>query len=165
MDKADGFTRSAASSAKRARFYATAGCDATRQYLNEIGASQLLTAEEEVSIARRMICGRIGRLLPPAPTSLQHSVGPSVTLSGCLCCTIEPQFVRIRPTKATVASIRCRPGARLNRPGVRRKPPSTRCWISGSSHWAKDSVPCWNAASACMAIRDRRWRKSAGSLV
>lgn len=57
MDRIHGSTRRSASGAKRTAHYGTVGCNVERQYLNEIGVSPLLTAEEEVSIARRIRAG------------------------------------------------------------------------------------------------------------
>lgn len=57
MDRMHGFTHSSASGARGAAHHVTAGCNAERQYLNEIGISPLLTAKEEVSIARRIRAG------------------------------------------------------------------------------------------------------------
>lgn len=57
MDRANGFSHPSASDAKCASIHASVGGNAERQYLNEIGVSPLLTAEEEVSIARRIRAG------------------------------------------------------------------------------------------------------------
>lgn len=57
MQAANGFTHPVASGARRAAHHATTGGNAEHRYLNEIGTSPLLTAEEEVSIARRIRAG------------------------------------------------------------------------------------------------------------
>lgn len=57
MDRANGFSHPSAPGAKRASIHASVGCNAERQYLNEIGVSPLLTAEQEVSMARRVRAG------------------------------------------------------------------------------------------------------------
>ncbi|MCH7855009.1 MAG: RNA polymerase sigma factor RpoS [Proteobacteria bacterium] len=57
MKTANGFTHPSASAARRAAHHATTNGNAEHRYLNEIGTSPLLTAEEEVSIARRIRAG------------------------------------------------------------------------------------------------------------